>query len=64
MWNSSGFGKLAEGDSLTSGYYLYAAPIGLQPVADRAARKSPLIQVAAKLAGAIHTVDVLLTVNR
>jgi hypothetical protein len=64
VWTSSGFGSLDEGDTLTSGYYVYALPVAKQSAADRAARKSPLIQIAAKLAGAIHTVDVLLTVNR
>nr|WP_245546452.1 DUF3383 domain-containing protein [Frateuria aurantia] len=64
VWNTTGFGSLSEGQTLTKGYYVYAATIASQSTADRAARKSPPIQVAAKLAGAIHSVDVSITVNR
>ncbi|MCT9017190.1 DUF3383 domain-containing protein, partial [Cupriavidus gilardii] len=46
------------------GYYVYAPPIALQSQADREARKSVSFQVAAKEAGAIHTVDILVNVNR
>lgn len=63
-WESAGFGSLKQGDLLPKGYYIYAPPINSQAPADRAARKSVPIQVAAKLAGAIHTVDVLVNVNR
>ena len=45
------------------GYYIWFKPIGQQSVADRAARKAPLIQIAAKLAGAIHSSNVLVQVN-
>jgi hypothetical protein len=64
VWQVAGFGQLKQGDTLTKGYYVYAPPVGLQPQADRERRKSPPIQVAAKLAGAVHSVDVLVTVNR
>jgi len=63
-WNSAGFGTLAQGDFMPTGYYIYAPPVALQAQADREARKSVPIQVAVKLAGAIHTVDVLVNVNR
>jgi hypothetical protein len=63
IWNTSGFGGLDTGEWLSKGYYVYAARISTQSAADRAARKAPLIQVAAKAAGAIHTADVLITVN-
>lgn len=63
-WNSDGFGKLARGDFLSAGFYIYVPPIASQAQADREARKSVPIQVAAKLAGAVHTVDVLINVNR
>lgn len=63
-WNSGGFGQLQAGDFLPKGYYVYAPPVALQAPADRAARMSPPIQVAAKLAGAVHSVDVIVNVNR
>lgn len=63
VWNASGFGNLNQGDTLTKGYYAYALPMALQSVADRGARKAPVIQVALKLAGAIHHSDILLNVN-
>lgn len=63
-WQSGGFGQLQQGDFLPKGYYVYVPPISLQSPTDRAARKSVPIQVAAKLAGAIHEVDILINVNR
>jgi hypothetical protein len=38
--------------------------MALQAQADREARKSPPIQIALKLAGAVHTVDIIVNVNR
>jgi len=65
VWQSTVvFGSLHTGDTLPKGYYTYAAPIRTQSASDRAARKSPAIQVAAKLAGAVHSVDVIVNVNR
>ncbi|CUJ17264.1 MULTISPECIES: DUF3383 domain-containing protein [Achromobacter] len=64
VWNSAGFGALKQGDTLAKGYYVYAPAIATQSQADREARKAVPFQVAAKEAGAIHTVDVLVTVNR
>lgn len=64
VWNSSGFGKLRNGDYLPKGYYVYAPSVDTQSQADRAKRKSVPIQVAVKLAGAVHTVDILINVNQ
>jgi hypothetical protein len=64
VWNSQGFGTLSQGDFLDKGYYVFAPSINSQNPADRAARKSVPIQVAAKLAGAVHTVDMTINVNR
>ncbi len=64
IWNAAGFGQLKQGDTLPDGYYVYAPPIATQSQADREARKSVPIQVAVKLAGAIHFVNVLINVNR
>lgn len=63
-WTQQGFGQLQTGDYLDTGYYIYTPPVALQLQADREARKSVLFQIAVKLAGAIHTVDVEIRVNR
>lgn len=63
-WNAGGFGQLKQGDYLSKGFYVYAAPVATQSQADREARKSMPIQIAVKLAGAVHSVDVLINVNR
>jgi hypothetical protein len=41
------------------GYYIYSLPIAQQSQVDRNARVAPLIQIAAKDAGAIHSSDVV-----
>lgn len=64
VWNSGGFGLLNQGDFLQKGFYVYANPISTQSPSDRAARKAPPIQVAAKLAGAVQSVDIQINVNR
>lgn len=64
VWTSNGFGTLKSGDYLPKGFYVYAPPLSSQSAADRQARKSVPIQVAVKLAGAVHTIDVTINVNR
>lgn len=64
VWNAPGFGTLQQGQFLKTGYYVFAPSVALQSQADREARKSPPIQVALKLAGAIQSLDVLVDVNR
>lgn len=63
-WNADGFGQLAFGQYLKTGYYIFAQPIALQSQSDRDARVAPPIQTALKLAGAIQELDVLVSVNR
>jgi hypothetical protein len=63
-WNSDGFGQLEDGDYLPKGYYIYAGLVDDQAQSDREQRVAPPIQVAVKLAGAIHSVDVQIDVNR
>lgn len=41
------------------GYYVYSLPISQQSQVERAARIAPLIQIAGKSAGAIHSSDVI-----
>lgn len=62
VWTGPKIGPLNSGQTLTSGYFVYAAPVASQSQASRSARKSPPIQVAAKLAGAIHDVDCVINV--
>lgn len=45
------------------GYYVYSNPVDDQTVAERDARKAPLVQIALKLAGAIHSSNVIVNVN-
>jgi hypothetical protein len=63
-WNAPGFGQLSEGQYLSLGYYIYMTPLAQQSEADRAARKGPPFQIAAKLAGANQTGQVLITINQ
>jgi hypothetical protein len=63
-WQAEGFGTLKPNDLLPSGYYVFAPSMLTQDQGDRAARRAPLIQVAAKLAGAIHTASVIVYVNQ
>jgi hypothetical protein len=64
LWTGPPFGALKTNQQLTKGWYVYAPPVATQPPAIRVTRVSPLIQVAAKLAGAVQTVDVLVNVNQ
>lgn len=64
VWNGGALGQLAPGDTLTKGYYVYMAAISSQAQADREARKSVPVQVACKLAGAIHYASVQINVVR
>lgn len=64
IWNADGFGELKSGDMLPAGFYIYYPPVALQSQADREARHSVPFQVAFKMAGAVHDVDVTLNINR
>ncbi len=63
-WSVDGFGQLARGDYLPKGFYVYSAPLATQLQADREARRAPVMQVAAKMAGAVHSASVIINVNR
>lgn len=64
VWNGGPIGQIESGDTLTKGYYVYADAVANQSQSDREARKSPVIQAAIKLAGAIHYGDVQINVVR
>lgn len=65
-WTSSDtFGNpdLFKRNIETSGFYVYSMPVAQQTKADREARKAPLVQIAVKTAGAIHSTNVMIYVN-
>lgn len=64
VWNSNGFGLLEAGGYLPKGFYVYSADVDAQNPADRTSRLAMPIQIAAKLAGAIHHVDIGVIVNQ
>lgn len=49
---------------LTDGFYVLAGDLADQSTADRQARKSPVIQIAVKNAGAVHSEDIIITFNK
>lgn len=66
IWTSpTTFGNQADlyANVAQFGYYIYSSPIAIQPQVDRADRKAPLIQIAAKEAGAIQSSTVIVVVN-
>lgn len=63
VWTVGGFGQLKQNDFLANGYYIYTPPVATQSPSARAARASVPFQVAAKLAGAVHTANVQIFVN-
>jgi len=63
VWNAAGFGTLAQGDWLSAGYYIFQPPVATQSPTDRTARKSVLFQIAAKLAIAVQSANVVINVN-
>lgn len=64
MWNGPPLGQINTGDLLTTGFYVFAPSVNTQSQADREARKSVPIQIAVKLAGAVHSVICSVWVNR
>lgn len=64
IWNADGFGTLKRGDRLDSGYYVYMPSVDDQDQSEREQRMAPPMQIAVKLAGAIHTADVVININR
>ena len=64
VWTGPSVGQLNTGSTMNKGYYVYAPPISSQNAADRAARKAPTIIAAIKLAGAVHSAAVIISVNR
>ena len=63
-WTGDNFGNLKTDDYLEKGYYIWAAPMDTLSDSDREQRRATPIQVAVKLAGAIHSSDVIVNYNR
>lgn len=63
VWNGPAVGAIVTGQTLSTGFYVYAPPISTQTQAARAARQAPVITACIKLAGAIHSASVILNVN-
>ncbi len=61
-WSGAGFGNLLPGQFLSKGYYIYQPPIQNQSTAQRSSRVSVPFQIAAHLAGAVHTASVTINV--
>lgn len=64
IWTGPAFGALSNGQMLTKGYYIYTPPVSSQSAADRKARRAVTCQIALKLAGAVHSTNVLVSVVR
>ena len=65
-WNSSetfGNPEIFKENITNKGYYTYSLPIAQQDSIERSERTAPLVQIAIKRAGAIHTSDVLVIVE-
>ncbi len=65
-WTSATtFGVQADflSNVLQKGFYIYSQPVSQQASADRAARKAPIVQIAAKEAGAIQSANILVYIN-
>jgi hypothetical protein len=63
--SSTTFGSQADflANITQRGYYIYSLPVSQQLQVDRAARKAPLVQIALKEAGAVHSSSVVIFVN-
>jgi hypothetical protein len=65
-WNSAQlFGNPTDlkANVLQRGFYVYSAPVNSQSQSARVARQAPLVQIALKLAGAIHSTSVVVYIN-
>lgn len=47
-----------------NGFYVLAGDLADQSTADRQERKSPVLQVAVKNAGAVHSADIIINFNK
>jgi hypothetical protein len=65
VWNESlEFGTLTTGQTLSTGFYIYMPPVASQSIAARDARQCPPMQIAYKLAGAVHSASATIYINQ
>lgn len=64
IWYGDEFGTLSYGDRLETGFYIYIPDVDDQPLDEREARQAVVMQIAIKLAGAIHSSDILINFTR
>lgn len=64
VWTGPNIGAIVTGQFLSTGFYVFQPPIASQSQSARSARQSPTIQVAIKLAGAVHFANCIVSVNR
>lgn len=62
-WLSDGFGILNYGDYMPTGFYVLQGKVADQSAADRASRLATPQQIALKLSGAVHEIDIAVTIN-
>lgn len=63
-WDGDPVGAIKTGDFLETGYYIFADSVSTLSADDRKARKCPPITILAHLAGAVHSVNILVNTNR
>lgn len=66
LWDSTdifGPGTALVENIAQVGYYIYSLPIAQQSASDRTQRKAPLVQIAGKEAGALHSSNVTVSIN-
>lgn len=63
VWTGPPIGAIVTGQTLSTGYYIFAPTVASQTQAARAARQAPVLTVCIKLSGAIHFVSVIINVN-
>jgi hypothetical protein len=65
-WNGETFGNPEDflRNIEDKGYYIFSQPIALQPQSERDAREAPLVQIAGKESGAIHSSTVIAVIER
>lgn len=64
IWRGNDIGEITYGDRLEEGFYFYSDSFDTQSQAEREARKMMPIMCAIKLAGAGHSVDLIVQFNR
>lgn len=64
VWTGAPVASLSTGDHLPSGYTIMVGSVDDQSATDRAKRVTPPIYVCVKLAGSVHSVVIVVNVNR